>query len=225
VMNWTDSNQELYINLDTGEFNYRIINKKIFSVGVSVPNLSQAETETKNFLESLGVDYSQIDLPNPEVEYYKTSAQSTEYTPATSKDGNLIKLNYAKKIKGLTLSDKNGDQTLEIMLNSTNQPIYLHFNRLDIEIGKASYPLESANQVSENIKKDGAYVARFPDENSPSVNDPTKVFVSVGSLKLYDDGKGQYIEPIFVFAGLASKKGINAPVEIYYPAVSDQYLK
>lgn len=225
VLNWTDKGQQLNINLDSGDFNYRVTDKSVFLSGTAAVDIDFISVKGNEYLDSLGVDKSNVDLKKPKVEYYKSSPQTVELGIGTEKDANVVILIYPKKIAGLNLVDSIGEQTIKVTVTTSGKLIAIHFVRIEFEEGDATYPLEKQSVLAEKIAKKGAFVVRYKDVDSAPINDPKKVFVSKGNLRLYDDFTGKYIQPIFVFDGLVYKNFKSSQVEIYYPAVASKYLK
>jgi hypothetical protein len=220
----TTPERELIVGLESGEVHFKNSQAIIATPKDKKINKSQALQTAKNQIRTLGINTSLINLEKPEYSYLQTG-NSSHLFDAQEKDANIVYVAFPREIEGVGFAVPGGKDVLSVGLNSNNETISLNYNILEIEDQEARYKLVSEGSAKNKIKKRQGYLNRYLIDAEEAAANPSVISVGKGELYFYNDKQGDYITPIYVFRGSGLTDKTNEELEIYLPALKDNYFK
>ncbi len=226
LLKWTSKAAEFSLNMTTGAVSYKNTDPSVVFSGRTSIDTNFLAQRALDFINKLKLDTSTINTKSPTVNYYKAAPQSPQADPATQADANLIIITFKREIDGLPITSNSGDEVITVSVNTKGEVINFDGGNLEVEQKNATYHLKSKQEAIDAVQKGEAKVVRYSDPTSDlTLPDPTKVIVNQAQVKLFDDGAGKYIEPIYVFNGLLVKNFVSVQADVYLPAIASKYLQ
>lgn len=225
LLKWNSLIEELSLNLKTGDISYKKLDKAAIFVGTQAIDKNFLATKALDFTTQLGINTAILNTRNPVLEYYKVSPQTNHEEPANEGNANLILVKFYRELRGLSLLNPQGEDLISVTLTSKGSVIGFNGTNLEVELSNASYRLKNKTEAQQAIAANKAKVARYLDDNDLRLSQPSKIIVNQGKVSLFDDGEGQFIEPIYIFDSLLFKDFASIKVEVYLPAITSEYLK
>lgn len=184
----------------------------------NLPTEEEAKTFSKAFLTKLSLFPNDIDESKTKTSLLSISNSSV--TPATSlSKTNIIRVDFFQKDieKTPILYPKSPYSTISIFVASAafqNQVVEGHFFHQEVDTkNSATYPIKTAKEALEELKKGKAYIASLPSSNTDQVS-IKNVFIGL----YMEDKEQEYLMPIIVFEG-------NDGFYAYTSAVKDNWIK
>lgn len=225
TLKWKNSNGQLFVNLNSGVINYKDF--------VAMTNLDPSPSVARNqaqklaidFLKTNGLDSGLIAYQLASFEFLASRKTSDHIVAAPESGANLVVISFPLLLDGKPIISTKGAEAVKIMVNNKSQLAGLEFDYLDAEDQGATYPLISTAEAKKLVGAGKAKVARYLNEDFAPVTNPLAISLGQGKLRFFNDLKSDYLEPVYVFTGVVSRVLVNEPVEIYLPAVSENFLK
>lgn len=215
---------ELLINLTTGKVHYK--NSGATASANGVVNKNSATEEAKKLIVSLGIATSTYDLIQPSYEFLQAGTGSNHLIETTESKANIIYVAYPREIDGVAVAGVGGVDALVVGLNNHNQIISLNYSNLEIETpSEASYKLISSGAAKDRLLDGKGRLNRYLVDAEEAAANPMFIKIGAGRVNFYNDGQTAFIQPIYVFKGVAQSPGAVEEVEIYLPAIKDSYYQ
>lgn len=227
LFNWLVGSKELYVGLDSGEVSYKdnslIIN---FANNKNRQGLSkdQLVEKARNIISDYSIEDESIALNEPKVVYLRIVPGSMETHDAETTEGagDLISMNFQRKIGNFRVVTPTKDDEIEVMLTRYGDLNFLSYSNLKLESREATYPLLSRKDVVKKVNDGKAVLTRFQDPEKATLNVAESVLVNNGELAFYNDQETEYLQPIFVFDSFVVRGFSSAKAWVYLPAISDK---
>lgn len=182
----------------------------------NIPSKDKAINIATSFLSKMNISTDTLDMENPQAQIL--SIQNNSLVEATSiSNTQLIRINFFQlNIDNLPIynPDPNISNVSVLVAGAQQgdgQVIQASYNLQSLSSEKATYPIKSATQAFEELKKGKAYISSFSGTSKTiSIKD---VFLGF----YVPDGNQDYLQPIIIFKG---KDGFYA----YVNAITDEWI-
>lgn len=183
-----------------------------------VPSSTQALNEVGSFLQTLGLDLSDLNFQEAKIAYLKlvgdTLTSTTSQSQADAVRIDVFRMSY-EGIPVVTESPDTGIMTFILSGSRRIEKRFLHVNYrywpVDQQVA-AIYKLKTSNEAFEDLKKGNAYFVRLPTNQN-------RAAITNVRLAYYDGPFTQlYLQPVFIFEG---ENGFLA----YVPAIAPPWIE
>lgn len=220
---WTATNPDANLNesftMDIQSFDFLfstsyLSNQTVLS-GINMPDEDTAVKAATDFFSKVSPLPNNIDTSKTKTTLW--SITNGQLTPATSvSNAQIIRVDFfPKNIEALPIYTSTPDDSFTyafVASSDTNNPQIVEaqlYHKIPTN-DKATYPIKTAQQAFEDLKKGNGYIASAPDTT-------TQISITNVSLGYYLDNNSQdFLLPIIVFQG---DKGFFA----YVPALGDDW--
>ncbi len=179
---------------------------------------SAAET----FIKEKGISLEDLNSSDSDTKFYKPDSSVTTDLGQAS----LVELNYKRFVNGFEVRNFQNTAYLVVQITRDGKVSAMNYLNTQIEANAdVTYPLLSESQAGTALKNGKGFLVNYTKTGYGSIQlvNPDSVALSTGKLFLYDDGVGDFIEPIYVFNAVAAKSLQSADAEVYLPAILDKY--
>lgn len=205
---WEDPQEEgRVINFDIVSGNFDMTSNFYSDENVllarSLPNRTEAVTLVTEFLSRIDLLPSDLDLKTASVSFFTIEGTSLIETTSLAK-ATIVRVDLPRKpIEGVPLVHESPNRSPINMLiasdGAESKIVEAHFFYQAISVSEnATYPIKTADEAFEELKKGGGYVARI----ASNVRERGNISIQKVTIAYYVEGESQeFFMPIFVFEG------------------------
>lgn len=196
-----------------------------------LPGEDTAKEKADAFLESKGLLSDFLKSARVSVRPLKIGIQEKEEVPWS--DADVVEVVYRVYLdeKPLFIGREPTLEAVSLWFGPGGEVLQLRYNFLGrIEDDLGEYPLKSAEEVTESLEKQEAFVLQYVAEGKyevpPSIEDLESVTVRDIQLVYFKKRQTQdYLQPMFMIEADSNMGGIDVEIILLLPAVSDDFLE
>ncbi|AVX31514.1 hypothetical protein CTH_1943 [Carboxydocella thermautotrophica] len=211
-----DNNKRLLVVYPkSGTFAFGKYNKLFIDNGNNpdLPTKDEGVEIAINYLKQLGI-YSQ-DLYLESVTYEKVARIGKDGIPGPEVPKTMM-VNFTRKINDM---DILGVNRLSVFIGDKGEVLGIH-NSLRHWKPYRVFPLKSIQQAFEELQAGKASISIEGDASKGIVREVYLAYYQYGL-----PAEQKYLQPIYVFEGVASSDGIQKPFVAHVPAIPDSYIE